>query len=230
MSTVRRINVSQIEGGNSTDSDKRPNGEIALYDDSNDGFDLVIHDGQNSTSDNRVLGKGKFYGHGKDSGDGNLLNTIKLIPDVSIYENGSHQYIIVDPTAPSHIHLRAGGDIDSSNAEIFLGGENNNFRVSDYGSISAQTTGSFGITTDSDTNSHYWQFNEFGILVFPDSTTQSTAWSGGRVVSNPTTSIGLSGDKLGDISFSSTHLYYCTQNYDGVSNIWKRILWSGDTW
>lgn len=63
MARVRRIVVSQVEGGYSYDSDKRPNGEMGLYDDDNDGFDLVIHDGVNSTAKNKVFGKGKFYGH-----------------------------------------------------------------------------------------------------------------------------------------------------------------------
>ena len=63
MARVRRIVVSQIEGGYSNNSDKRPNGEIALYDDNDNGFDLVIHDGVNSTNENKVLGKGKLYGH-----------------------------------------------------------------------------------------------------------------------------------------------------------------------
>lgn len=84
-----------------------------------------------------------------------------------------------------------------------------------------------------DTNvSKEWSFGTAGngSILFPDGTTQSTAWSGGRVVFNPTASIGLSGDKLGDMSFSATYLYYCTQDYDGVTNVWKRISWSGDTW
>lgn len=77
---------------------------------------------------------------------------------------------------------------------------------------------------------YFWQFDNFGNLIFPDSSSQSTAWSGGRVVSNPTASVGSAGDKLGDMSFSSTYLYYCTQDHDGTTNVWKRISWSGDTW
>ena len=57
----------------------------------------------------------------------NLLN---LYPSHS-YNTVGDQYIIVDPTAPNHIHLRAGGAIDSSNAELFLGGENTGVQVSD---------------------------------------------------------------------------------------------------
>ena len=68
MARVRRIVVSQVEGDYSNDSDKRPNGEIALYDDNNGGFDLVIHDGVNGTSDNKILGKGLVYQSDYSSG------------------------------------------------------------------------------------------------------------------------------------------------------------------
>ncbi len=142
MARVRRINVSQVEGDYSNDSDKRPNGEMGLYEDGNGGFDLVIHDGVNGTVDNKVLGKGKLYGHNEDSGDGSGFDTIKLIPDIGLYDSGSHQYIIVDPTAPNHIHLRPGGDPDSSNSDIFLGAENTNVKVSDqYDTVSINSGG-----------------------------------------------------------------------------------------
>ena len=44
---------------------------------------------------------------------------------------GSDQYVIVDPTSPNHIHVRGGGPIDSCSAELYLGGEDNHFMVSD---------------------------------------------------------------------------------------------------
>jgi len=46
----------------------------------------------------------------------------------------------------------------------------------------------------------------------------------------PTTSIGASGDFVGIVAVDSDYLYYCTANYDGASNIWKRVAWPGDTW
>ena len=46
----------------------------------------------------------------------------------------------------------------------------------------------------------------------------------------PTTSLGSTGDFVGSIAFDSTYMYYCTAGYDGVTNIWKRVAWSGDTW
>jgi hypothetical protein len=36
-------------------------------------------------------------------------------------------------------------------------------------------------------------------------------------------SIGVDGDKQGRIVWNASYLYVCTQDYDGVTNIWKRI-------
>lgn len=51
-----------------------------------------------------------------------------------------------------------------------------------------------------------------------------------RGVSVPSTSIGALGDLLGDYAFDSSYMYYCTADYDGTTNVWKRVGWSGDTW
>jgi len=61
---------------------------------------------------------------------GNAGAVLNLYPNASYAATGN-QYIIVDPTAPNHIHLRAGGTIDGSTAELFLGGENTTVQVSD---------------------------------------------------------------------------------------------------
>lgn len=58
-------------------------------------------------------------------------NTLYLVPSTNYAPEVNDQYIIVDPTAPNHIHLRAGGAIDASTAELYLGGENTNVQVSD---------------------------------------------------------------------------------------------------
>ena len=55
-------------------------------------------------------------------------DTIHLVPDSSL---GTDQYLIIDPTTPNHIHIRAGGNIDSSTADLILGGEKTNVVVSD---------------------------------------------------------------------------------------------------
>jgi hypothetical protein len=46
----------------------------------------------------------------------------------------------------------------------------------------------------------------------------------------PTTSIGISSDMIGSVAFDSTYMYYCTANYDGVTNIWKRTAHGAGTW
>jgi len=71
----------------------------------------------------------KVIGAGTASGDGNGYATLELVPDNDLYDND--QYLVVDPTAPSHIHIRAGGAQDDSNAELYLGGEKNYVRVTD---------------------------------------------------------------------------------------------------
>ena len=44
------------------------------------------------------------------------------------------------------------------------------------------------------------------------------------------TSIGASGDKAGMVAFDNSYIYRCTADYDGVTNVWKRVAWSGSTW
>jgi hypothetical protein len=75
----------------------------------------------------------KIIGAGTASGDGYGNATIDLVPDADLLTNQYHedQYIVIDPTAPNHIHVRAGGDQDDSNADLFLGAELNNVQVSD---------------------------------------------------------------------------------------------------
>lgn len=251
MTTVRRITVSQINGQDANNSDTneiRPFGETGFYLDENTNpskLVLMMFDGQRTNIKSKVLSPGVLYGSNADSGDGANLDTIKLIPDATLYYNGSEQYITIDPTAPNHIHIRAGGAIDSSSADLFLGGENNYFKVG------AGSPGQVSIAS----NNYVWLFGSDGTLIFPtgsnltfdssanskidgvstiqyaDNTIQTTAWTGGHVVSAPESSTGAAGNKLGDIAFNSSYFYYCTADYtDGLTNIWKRVGWSGDTW
>lgn len=62
------------------------------------------------------------------SGDGYGYSTISIVPDNNLE---SDQYLIIDPTAPNHIHIRAGGEQDNSSASLILGGEMNNVYVED---------------------------------------------------------------------------------------------------
>lgn len=233
MSKVKRINTSQVEGSNANNnntSEIRPYGEIGLYQGdydpvrANDRLELLIFDGKRTYQESKVLSPGVFYGSNADSGDGLGLDTIKLIPDATL---GSEQYLIVDPTAPNHIHLRAGGTIDNSSAELFIGGEKNHLKISDtfdnvvisaddtaggtkqwtYASSGDLTLPSNGqILSDNVvikgissvtlkvTNAlnplatRDWSFSPNGHFVFPDSTVQTTAFTGtGTITFNTNT-------------------------------------------
>jgi hypothetical protein len=77
----------------------------------------------------------KIIGAGTASGDGYNRGTIDLVPDADLItgQYQQDQYLIIDPTAPNHIHIRAGGEQDASAADLFIGGERNHVRVSDGG-------------------------------------------------------------------------------------------------
>jgi hypothetical protein len=84
---------------------------------------------------------------GNSSGDNNGYTTLHLVPDATLVEND--QYLIIDPTDPYHIHIRAGGTQDSSQAELFLGGETNYVRVTDSSGVRLQNQ------TRNDTSYYY---------------------------------------------------------------------------
>ena len=447
MTTIRRINVSQIDGNDANVNDTneiRPFGETAFYldtDQNPDSLALMMFDGVRTHLRSKVLRPGVLYGSNEDSSDGLGYDTIKLIPDSFMDWNSEYtndQYIIIEPTAgePPHVHIRSGGTIDNSTADLLLGGELNHVRVSDAnnrvvistdageggtefwnfggdGKLTLPTGGVIGpygmgwtgitngtagtpisiahlsnadgselssvnlssnngeagqvsIFARTANTSNEWIFSEDGSLTlpggsaqvvvegdagvristadlnvapsnhikiggadhafeifggppgyswafdvdgttsfpsglilapagqsvtmqsdqysqlmyqnadvsetpniaintnffvapnfatldivyrdggsnqqtkswlwniegltFPDNTVQTTAWGGGSVVLAPNTSIGDSTDVEGRIAFDSTYFYYCTANYNGSDNIWKRVAWSMDTW
>lgn len=79
----------------------------------------------------------QIIGAGTAAGDGSNNGTIELVPDGDL---NSDQYLIIDPTFPNHIHIRAGGTQDASSSELILGGERNKVAVSDsYKSVGIST-------------------------------------------------------------------------------------------
>jgi hypothetical protein len=83
----------------------------------------------NSEGEFHLPGNGIIWNPANSSGDGYGGDTLHLVPnDV---DNETEQRIIIDPTAPNHIHIRAGGVQDYSNVELILGGERAGVRVSD---------------------------------------------------------------------------------------------------
>jgi hypothetical protein len=115
---------------------------------------------------------GDRYGYitwaGNTSGDGLGYNTMRLVPDLQGLEDAD-QYIILDPTSPGHIHIRAGGTQDNSQAILFFGGENSHVKI-DSGPNPPVTISA---------NNNSWTFGTSnGGLTFPDSTVQTTAYTG----------------------------------------------------
>jgi hypothetical protein len=83
------------------------------------------------------------------------VSTMTLTPD----SNYGSQVLVLDPTAPGHIHLRAyaSSNIDEPSANIFLGGENTSFEV---------TSGPNNVARIH-SGSNTWYFENNGNLVTP---------------------------------------------------------------
>ena len=296
------------------------------------------------------------------SGDGAGASTIELIPDTNV--TWGDQCIVIDPTAPSHIHIRAGGTQDQSQAQLYLGGEKNHVRITDSTGVRLQNEytfddyffydeSEFGFASGTwftQSGSHYVQFttnninmqsnvgnfgnsplDELGVTYGETTTLLTPSGYYGNLGSNtymigvneappssptaltainfhlfftnvndvvlenndfnvdvaddirmyardrfalhnystsegielhtdydnqdyrftftvdgglefpqggtlrfdsvvPSSSIGTASDKAGTLAFNNTHIYFCTANYDGANNVWKRIAWSNDTW
>jgi hypothetical protein len=88
------------------------------------------------------------------------VSTMVLTPDPGY----SSQSLVLDPTLPGHIHLRApGSNIDEPTANLFLGGEASSFEVGYSANSSAPN-----VYIHSGGNT--WTFDTTGILVFPRDT------------------------------------------------------------
>jgi hypothetical protein len=186
MTTIRKIVTSKIDGDNANSTDIgeiRPFGEVAVYLDTSiypNKPTLMMFDGGRTHLKSKVLAQGILYGSNADSGDSNGYDTIKLIPDATLHNNGSDQYLVVDPTtgSPGHIHLRAGGTQDASTADLYLGAEQTFVRVSDTSGNAVIRTSTLG----EEVTPHTWTFDNSGVLTFPNATTQTTAFIQGEQI------------------------------------------------
>ncbi len=190
MTKIYRIPTGQVEGNDSNSdntSEIRPYGEIGLFIGDNNKLELLMFDGVRTHQRSKILNKGTFYGGDADSADGAGYDSIKLVPDEILRQGGSQQYIIVEPTGgePGHVHIRAGGTIDSSTADLFLGGELNHVRVSD-------TSNSVTISADANDNgaTRSWIFDTNGILSVPAINNENLFIQGAEIGST-TSGIGI---------------------------------------
>ena len=176
MTTIRRIAVSQLDGNGADDAaigEIRPAHETAFYLDNNDKLTLMMFNGERTHRKSKVLAPGVLWGSNADSGDGANYDTIKLIPDAELFADGNHQYIIIDPTGPNHVHIRAGGTIDDSGSELIIGGETSHVKIGSGLNPPVYIR----------SNDNQWTFGTDGVLTLP---------SGGDIVNSSGTSV-LSG-------------------------------------
>jgi hypothetical protein len=141
MAKLNKIVTSQIEGSTGARH------ETNTYSYDSDGI-LVRHNIDNVGQP--VIGPGVVYGANGDSADESGLNTIKLVPNEELVST-TNQYLVIEPTLPNHIHIRAGGTQDDSNATLYFGAERNSVLVSDQ-SRSVEITTRPPTTTQSLTN------------------------------------------------------------------------------
>ena len=159
---------------------------------------IFRNDGDYNTS-------GSIKTHPLSSGDGFGYTTMELHPDNS--RSSSDQYLIIDPTAgmPPHIHIRAGGTQDASQADLFLGGENSHVKVG-AGANPPITIAS---------NNNNFIFNSDGSLIFPDSTAQSTAYKIGQltVLLSANTEVGAEGYTVESLSGANVIVFAPREGY-----------------
>jgi hypothetical protein len=170
----------------SDDIELRSGGELKLRSAGQDSVRIYTDNSTymwdfNNTGDLTLPREGKIYGigdgpagdrggyiswAGNSSGDGSGFNTMRLVPDQQGLEEAD-QYIILDPTSPGHIHIRAGGTQDNSQAILYFGGENSHVKINSGPNPP--------VTVMSANNS--WTFGTDGGLQFPDTTEQTTAFT-----------------------------------------------------
>lgn len=46
-----------------------------------------------------------------------------------------------------------------------------------------------------------------------------------RTTNIPSSSVGAAGDRIGEVAFDGSSIYFCVNDYDGVTNIWRKQNW-----
>jgi hypothetical protein len=149
---------------------------------------------------NLVLPNGNsvIYSIANSSLDPTLPNvsTMTLTPDA----NYNSQVLVLDPTAPGHIHLRAYAfsNIDDPAANIFLGGENTAFEITSGANNEARIH----------SNNYTWTYGNDGNLTLPGNTFAVNYANGTQVSLN-----GLPAGSNNQIQFNSNGAFGASANY-----------------
>lgn len=115
---------------------------------------------------------GIIEGLPNSSGDGGGYSTMRLYPDPTLI--GGDQYLIIDPTGPGHIHLRAGGTQDNSLAELFFGGEYTHLKLASGANSNVEIR----------SNSFPWIFDNTGNITIPKNILSPNTFTVGTANSN----------------------------------------------
>lgn len=166
---------------------------VDIYNDGGANTNILYVNGDIQTSRNLYVAN-RIYGDLSN-------NTLYLVPSANYAPEVNDQYIIIDPSAPNHIHVRAGGAIDSSNALLYLGGEETNVLVSDYNKQTYITA-----------NNRLWTFQNDGIFNAPGKilAAQSTGTIGGGFSFNGTEG----GNDSGMFSSGDGNVHFYANNVD----------------
>ena len=218
-------------------------GTLQLNADGGEGDVLVGYNGWNNKlkvrgdaeiSGDQIISGSINFGDGSviqstsaSSGDGNGYTTLTLQPDVSL---ATDQYVVLDPTTPNHIHIRAGGVIDSSSAYLYLGGEKSNVVVRNLDN-SFNEKHWVQINSQTGSTQHTWIFDNDGTLSVPGditgagnlATTGSNTFNGTQTISG---SIEISGSIIPATDGVSTTSSF---SLGSATNAWKDIWVSNGT-
>lgn len=165
--------------------------------------------------------------------------TITLVPDTSlsaIEESGAFgfggQYLIVDPTSPNHIHLRAGGPIDEAAGQLILGGEKANVTVRNQTDSFVENHQVIVNTEDNNGNHYTWTFGPSGNIIFPS--LQVDLHNGGvqtgQVLQfgNPDLQTIITGPTP-ELNYNAQRLILQGQRATGTGEGGDVYLWGGDS-
>ena len=146
---VSALYANLVSKSSEIDKISSSTGIVTVDDDLTVNGDLIVSDDiqSDTVQANTIYVANRIFGDTTN-------NTLLLAPSVNYGPGVNDQYIILDPTLPNHIHLRAGGTIDASSAELYLGGEQTNVQVSD---------GAKEVYIRAN-NAHVWTFGDNGTL------------------------------------------------------------------
>ena len=120
----------------------------------------------------------------------------------------SSQALVLDPTAPGHIHLRApGANIDEPSANIFLGGEDSSFEVGYYNGSAPNVFVHSGGNT--------WTFGNDGTTTFPT----------GNITSNTSLRFTTTFANVNTVEYQTAGVWdvYVEDTTTGTNDAWSWI-------